>query len=120
MSDRLVTLRTVAPGYDGYRDALWLVSTAVDGPPPRQLDHGLDVGNMTYGQAQTRGRSLDDRARPPPRQITPVAPGSYDSAAIILLSDGRRTTGIDTLEAARMAADRINCFITGWSALPPK
>jgi Ca-activated chloride channel family protein len=35
-----------------------------------------------------------------------VPPGSYDSAAIILLSDGRRTTGVDTLEAAKMAADR--------------
>jgi Ca-activated chloride channel family protein len=44
--------------------------------------------------------------KPPPKQITPVEPGSYESAAIILLSDGRRTMGIDTLEAAKMAADR--------------
>ena len=36
----------------------------------------------------------------------PVAPGSYESAAIILLSDGRRTTGVDTLQAAKMAAER--------------
>ena len=35
-----------------------------------------------------------------------MAPGSYPSAAIILLTDGRRTTGIDTLEAAKLAADR--------------
>ena len=35
-----------------------------------------------------------------------MPPGSYDAAAIILLSDGRRTTGVDTLEAAKMAADR--------------
>jgi Ca-activated chloride channel family protein len=35
-----------------------------------------------------------------------VAPGSYNSAAIILLTDGQRTTGVDTLEAAKMAADR--------------
>jgi Ca-activated chloride channel family protein len=35
-----------------------------------------------------------------------VAPGSFDAAAIILLSDGRRTTGIDTLRAAQMAAER--------------
>jgi Ca-activated chloride channel homolog len=35
-----------------------------------------------------------------------VAPGSVDTAAISLLSDGRRTTGVDTLEAAKMAADR--------------
>jgi Ca-activated chloride channel family protein len=68
-------------------------------------DHGLDVGELTFGNRR-RGRSLDDRARPPAKQITPVSPGSHASAAIILLSDGRRTTGVDTLEAARMAADR--------------
>ena len=36
--------------------------------------------------------------------VEPVAPGTNKSAAIILLSDGRRTTGVDTLEAAKMAA----------------
>ena len=72
-------------------------------------DHGIDVGEMTFGGnagGRPRGRSLDDKVKPAPKQITPVAPGSYPSAAIILLSDGRRTTGIDTLEAAKMAADR--------------
>lgn len=74
-------------------------------------DHGIDLSGMTFGwrqqqQIQQRGRSLDDRARPPPKEITPVVPGSHNSAAIILLSDGRRTTGVDTLMAAKMAADR--------------
>ena len=68
-------------------------------------DHGLNVGEMTFGP-NARGRSLDDKGNPAPKQITPVAPGSYNSAAIILLSDGRRTTGVDTLTAAKMAADR--------------
>lgn len=38
----VVTLQTVAPTYDGYRHALWLVSTAdgPDAPPPRQLTLG--------------------------------------------------------------------------------
>ena len=35
-----------------------------------------------------------------------MAPGSYTSAAIIMLTDGQRTTGVDPLEAAKMAADR--------------
>lgn len=35
-----------------------------------------------------------------------MAPGSYSSAAIILLTDGQRTTGVDSLEAAKLAADR--------------
>ncbi len=68
-------------------------------------DDGINVADMTFG-GKPRGRSLDDRAKPAPKQITPVAPGSYPSAAIILLTDGRRTTGIDTLEAAKLAADR--------------
>ena len=68
-------------------------------------DHGINLGDMTFS-GKPRGRSLDDTAKPAPKQITPVAPGSYPSAAIILLTDGRRTTGIDTLEAAKLAADR--------------
>ena len=35
-----------------------------------------------------------------------VAPGSYTSAAIVLLTDGQSNTGPDALEAARMAAER--------------
>ena len=45
----------------------------------------------------------------------PVPPGSYSSAAIILLTDGQRTTGPDSLEAARMAADRgVRIFTVGF------
>ncbi|MES2402560.1 MAG: VWA domain-containing protein [Pseudomonadota bacterium] len=76
-------------------------------------DHGIDLSGMTFGR-QPRGRSLDDKDKPPPKEITPVAPGSYNSAAIILLSDGRRTTGVDTLMAAKMAADRgVKIYVIG-------
>jgi Ca-activated chloride channel family protein len=76
-------------------------------------EDGLDVGDMTFG-SRRQGRSLDDKAKAPPGQFTPVAPGSYDSAAIILLSDGRRTTGVDTLTAAKMAADRgVRIYVVG-------
>jgi Ca-activated chloride channel family protein len=40
------------------------------------------------------------------KEFTPVAPGSYTSAAIIMLTDGARTTGPDPIDAAKMAADR--------------
>ena len=60
-------------------------------------DHGIDLGEMTFGSSRRKTAT---------KPFTPVAPGSYDSAAIILLSDGRRTTGVDTLQAAKMAADR--------------
>ena len=66
----------------------------------------------SFGGSKPRGRSLDSKG--PPKVIEPVAPGSYKSAAIILLSDGRRTTGIDTLEAAKMAADRgVRIYVVG-------
>jgi Ca-activated chloride channel family protein len=68
-------------------------------------EHKLDVGEMTYGAAPKK-RGWGEAKPAPAPAFTPVAPGSYDAAAIILLSDGRRTTGIDTLQAAKMAADR--------------
>jgi Ca-activated chloride channel family protein len=43
---------------------------------------------------------------PPKAKPDPVEPGSYHSAAIILLTDGQRTTGPDSMEAAKLAADR--------------
>ena len=51
------------------------------------------------------GRSLDQT---PPKQdeFIPVPPGSYTTGAIVMLTDGQRTTGVDPLDAAKMAADR--------------
>jgi len=68
-------------------------------------DDGINLGDMTFGPRQ-KARGRDDKQAAPPKEIKPVAPGSYGSAAILLLSDGRRTTGVDTLDAAKMAADR--------------
>jgi Ca-activated chloride channel homolog len=65
-------------------------------------DSGIDLGQMAYGRQ--RGISLD--TTPPVQPPAPVAPGSHESAAIILLTDGQRTTGVDPLEAAKLAADR--------------
>jgi Ca-activated chloride channel family protein len=68
-------------------------------------EHGIDLTAMNFGPPPN-GRSLDAKDKPAPKVIEPVEPGSYDAAAIILLSDGRRTTGVDTLQAAKMAAER--------------
>lgn len=62
-------------------------------------DDGIDLGAMSIGAPRPARRGGD-------QSVPPVAPGSYQSAVIILLSDGRRTTGVDTLAAAKMAADR--------------
>jgi Ca-activated chloride channel family protein len=72
------------------------------------LEFDLRGSNPRPGSQDHRlGRSLDQRGgagakAPPP----PVEPGSYASAAIILLTDGQTTTGPDPVEAARMAAER--------------
>ncbi len=67
-------------------------------------DAGIDLGQLQYGGRQ-RGMSIDEKPKDK-KEFTPQAPGSYTSAAIILLTDGQRTTGVDSLEAAKMAADR--------------
>jgi Ca-activated chloride channel homolog len=68
-------------------------------------DAGIDLGQLQYGNQRQRGVSIDEKPKDK-KEFTPVPPGSYKSAAIILLTDGQRTTGIDTIEAAKMAADR--------------
>ena len=76
-------------------------------------DHGIDLEAMGFGprgalRGAGEGAATGPAATPkgPPKTITPVPPGSYKPAAIILLSDGRRTMGVDTIKAAHMAADR--------------
>ena len=64
-------------------------------------DAGIDLAQIT-GQ-RNMPPAPGDKPKPP---FTPVAPGSYNSAAIILLTDGQRTSGPDPIEAAKMAADR--------------
>jgi Ca-activated chloride channel family protein len=55
-----------------------------------------------------------DPSDKPKPEFVPVAPGSYPSAAIILLTDGQRTTGPDPVEAAKMAADHgIRIYTVG-------
>ena len=73
---------------------------------------GIDVESMQKGRDRPRGTSLEqtlkNRAddKTVKKEFVPVAPGSYTSAAIILLTDGQRTTGVDSLDAAKIAADR--------------
>jgi len=64
-------------------------------------DAGIDLSQITGQREMPPGPN--DKPRP---EFKPVPPGSYGSAAIILLTDGQRTTGPDPVEAAKMAADR--------------
>ena len=75
---------------------------------------GIDVSSLIYGRDTPHGVSLDQAHKGEKQTFTPVPPGSYTSAAIILLTDGQRTTGPDSIEAARMAADRgVRIFTVG-------
>ncbi len=69
-------------------------------------DQGIDLDTVARASGRPRAMAIDAAPKEPQKEFTPVAPGSYNSAAIILLTDGQRTTGVDTLEAAKMAADR--------------
>jgi Ca-activated chloride channel family protein len=72
-------------------------------------DAGIDLSEITGA----RNMPLDPEAKKKP-EFKPVPPGSYGSGAIILLTDGQRTTGPDPLEAAKMAADRgVKIFTVG-------
>ena len=78
-------------------------------------DAGIDVSSLIYGRDAPRGVPLDQAGKAEKKEFKPVPPGSYTSAAIILLTDGQRTTGPDSLEAARMAADRgVRVFTVGF------
>ncbi len=64
-------------------------------------DAGIDLSQITGQRPMPPGPN--DKPKP---AFTPVQPGSFGSGAIILLTDGQRTTGPDPVEAAKMAADR--------------
>ena len=68
-------------------------------------DQGIELAALQGGRDRPRGFAIDVEKKDK-KEFTPVAPGSYNSAAVIMLTDGQRTTGIDPLEAAKMAADR--------------
>ncbi len=64
--------------------------------------------SLARGKADARAPEKDKAAD----QATPA--GSYQSAAIILLTDGQATTGPDPVESAKMAAERgIRVYTVG-------
>lgn len=84
-------------------------------------DDGIDAGALRFesvsppwtGKPTPLGENPASRERQAQRE--PVQPGSYTNGAIILLSDGRRTTGPDPLDAARLAADRgVRVYTVGF------
>lgn len=81
-------------------------------------DAGIDLETMVLGaRAPWRGQKPPEKKAEKKAVTTPMRPGSNSSAAIVLLTDGRRTTGPDPLDAARMAADYgIRVYTVGFGA----
>ena len=76
-----------------------------------EVDFDLRSSNPRLNAAS---RPLQTQREPDKPSDKPVPPGSYKSAAIILLTDGQATTGPDPVEAARMAAERgVRVFTVG-------
>lgn len=87
--------------------------------PEEAFDLEAAVFDSRFG-AGPRPRSLGERKSLDPAKNglapkEPLKPGTYTGGVIILLSDGRRTTGPDPLDIARMAADRgVRVYTVGF------
>ncbi|HUO02864.1 MAG TPA: VWA domain-containing protein, partial [Rhizomicrobium sp.] len=69
---------------------------------------GLVPGGVALGTAPKK-------VAQDPAKIPPVEPGSYKSAAIILMTDGKNTDGPDPIEAARIASNfGVRVFTIGF------
>lgn len=92
----LVALKTIFPDEDfdlngDPRDALGLPSFSFGG---------------SFDQPGRTGQTPDSLlSATEPEKHMPVEPGSYDSAVVILLTDGATTTGPDPVAAGRLAGD---------------
>jgi len=90
-------------------------------------EEGIDLEQHLFGygfgsrDTRLKGKDKDKdgerKLKAEKKEVKPVPAGSYKSAAIILLTDGRRTTGPDPMDAARMAADHgVRVFTVGFGS----
>lgn len=80
-------------------------------------EEGIDLESLVLGSRESWRIHRPAEKKTERRPVQSVPPGSNASSAIVLLTDGRRTTGPDPLEAARMAADRgIRVFTVGFGS----
>jgi Ca-activated chloride channel family protein len=78
-------------------------------------DAGFDVSTALFGRDAPRNAPIGEAKKDAAKDFKPVPPGSYNSAVIILLTDGQRTTGPDPIEVAKKAADRgVRVYTVGF------
>ena len=83
-------------------------------------EEGFDLQAAIYGSGFSGGGAPIERGakKGAKKEHKPVPPGSYTSGAVILISDGRRTTGPDPVEIAKIAADYgVRVFTVGFGTL---
>jgi Ca-activated chloride channel family protein len=78
-------------------------------------DAGFDVSTAVLGR-DSRSKPIERKAEAKKKEaFKPVEPGSYSSAAIIMMTDGQRTTGPDPVEIAKLAAERgVRVYTVGF------
>lgn len=102
----LVSLSTIFPEEEFGAEDEWMNAL---GRPSQFTLRGQRVESRSLDTLGT----LDDR---PERE--PVEPGSYDSAIIVLLTDGATTTGPDPIEAGKTAASYgVRVYTVGFGSV---
>jgi len=66
---------------------------------------GGGCGRVDEAAGMNMGRRLGEAPAEAPKKHVPVEPGTYKNGVIILMTDGRTTTGCDPVEAARLASE---------------
>jgi Ca-activated chloride channel family protein len=109
--DRLELQRYTAIGNGIMAALLTLVPTA-------DVPRGYDIFGTGRAPPGIHTIPLHDPRTPAAPRHKPVPPGSYLSAAIILVSDGLGTMGVPATQAAKMAADHgIRIYSVGVGTL---
>lgn len=103
----LVALATIFPDQ----------SFDLDGTGNQRDQLGLPSFGETLGTTTGADGLLNGTATEPPAKHMPVEPGSYESAVVILLTDGATTTGPDPIAAGRVAGDYgVKVFTVGFGS----
>ena len=111
--DRFILQRGTATGSGLYASLAMLFPDA--GIDLEKLVGGSGAERVSAAGRASRNKPLGADPKQEPPEVAVVPPGSYQSGVIILLSDGRRTTGPDPLDAAKMAADRgVRVYTVGF------
>jgi Ca-activated chloride channel family protein len=90
----------------------------LDGTGNQRDQLGLpSFGGERFGASGGADGLLSGTPSDPPARHMPVEPGSYDSAVVILLTDGATTTGPDPVAAGRIAGDYgVKVFTVGFGS----